>query len=378
MLNLDKSTWTTHRFGDVATNVNQYYVPDRDGVLPYVAGPHIDADMAMVSTYGSTDDAKFPPTFRRIFEPSDVLLHSRGIEKIAVVDRRGVTGEKLFVLRTLDRRILSPRFLPWLLRSPAAHDYFENNFSGSVNKFLNWRPLANFELSLPPMGEQERIADLLWSIEHTAIAMLRLQSAVSGLADKWIEDWWPSATHSRIGEVGRCVTGSTPSKTDPSLWIPGTVPFLTPTQVQGTYAAPPAQWISHLGAARSRCLPPHSVLVVCIGGDMGRASVQVDPAATNQQITAVTGLDETDALLLRRLLVHPLGRRATAERETTTIVRKLNKSDLMKVTVPWGPHRSRAVHLTLSEADALETAEAELEGLRALRNAVLCETYGDA
>ena len=72
---------------------------------------------------------------------------------------------------------------------------------------------------------------------------------------------------------------------------------------------------------------------------MGKSAVVLVPGITNQQITCVVGLGEPDAFLLQALFDHPLGRAALETRETTTIVRKLNKSDLMKVRVPWPLNR---------------------------------------
>lgn len=177
-LNVDASSWARVRFGDVVANINDYFSAERDGTLPFVAGPHIAPGRPTVTSYGSTGDDDFPPTFKRKFTVGDVLLHSRGIEKLAAVDRRGVTGEKLFVLRSKDESRLLQRFLPWLLMSSPAQRHMKENFTGSVNKFLNWRPLANFEFDLPPLSQQERISDLCWAIE----AELRATSEVIGAA----------------------------------------------------------------------------------------------------------------------------------------------------------------------------------------------------
>ncbi len=170
-LNLDKSQWRRVSFGDVVRNVNEYFSPARDGVLPYLAGPHLDAGVVTPRAYGSTEDDHFPPTFKRRFQPDDVLLHSRGVEKLAVTDRPGVTGEKLFVLRSTDGSKLEQRFLVWLLLGRAAQSHMQANFTGSVNKFLNWKPLAGMEVDLPPLHEQLRLAGLLWAIESHRLAV---------------------------------------------------------------------------------------------------------------------------------------------------------------------------------------------------------------
>jgi hypothetical protein len=170
-LNIDRSAWKRVAFGDVIANINDYFNPDVDGVLPYVAGPHINAGQPTVADYGSTDDDHFPPTFKRKFQAGDVLLHSRGIEKLASVSCLGVTGEKLFVLRSKDEDTLLQGFVVWLLQSQAVRAHMRENFTGSVNKFLNWKPLAAMELDLPPLDEQKRIADLLWALERHELAV---------------------------------------------------------------------------------------------------------------------------------------------------------------------------------------------------------------
>lgn len=187
-LNLDKSAWNRVTFSDVARNINDYFDADRDGVLPYVAGPNINSGEHSIASYGRTDDDKFPPTFKRKFQAGDVLLHSRGIDKLAAVDRTGVTGEKLFVLRSLDEAFLLQEYLIWLLLSPIAQAHMKDNFTGSVNKFLNWKPLSAFQFSLPPLDEQKRIADLLWAIENHARSVRTSLKKQESVRSRWFED----------------------------------------------------------------------------------------------------------------------------------------------------------------------------------------------
>jgi type I restriction enzyme, S subunit len=173
---MDRGSWRCVPFGDLVSNVNSYYNPAADGDLPYVAGPHIDSGSITVSRYGWTSDEDFPPTFKRLFEAGDVLLHSRGIGKLAVPGRPGVTGEKLFVLRSKDPAVLDQRFLPWLLRSVAIRRHMQDNFTGSVNKFLNWRPLTTMGVPVPPLQAQARIADLMWRVEQYRLSLEALKS----------------------------------------------------------------------------------------------------------------------------------------------------------------------------------------------------------
>ncbi|WP_331763638.1 restriction endonuclease subunit S (plasmid) [Streptomyces hirsutus] len=377
-LNLDKSTWKRITFSDVAKNHNNYFVPERDGALPFVAGPHIDPGEISIVRYGSTTDDDFPPTFKRMFQPGDVLLHSRGIEKVGVVDRSGVTGEKLFVLRTLDSDVLDQRFLPWLLASQTAADYFTANFSGSVNKFLNWRPLAAMEFDLPPLDEQQRLADLLWALERHRLSIRERADRAWDAAAVALRHAWEAERKVTVGDIGECVTGSTPSKANVDYWNSEDVPFYTPSEIDGEFIASARQQVSLAGAKAGRMLPKNAVAVACIGGDLGKSAVVIEPGISNQQITSVIGLPADDAELLQAVLAHPLGRAALKARETTTIVRKLNKSDLMKVKVPWPADRTTLHTVIRARRTAIVSANVEASRLASLQSGLTAEIFGGA
>ena len=167
--------WTRVRFGDVVTNVNDQ--PKRVS-LPlatrYVAGEHVDESRLRIDRWGTLGDELVPPTFRRRFGPSDVLFHSRNLKKIAVPDFGGITGEKLFVLRSTSPHLLQD-FLPYVLLSPAFTTYAESSWSGSVNKFLNWTPLAKYDFDLPPVEEQRRLAAILLARQNYTHSLITIR-----------------------------------------------------------------------------------------------------------------------------------------------------------------------------------------------------------
>ncbi len=156
-----ESDRTTTVFGDLVANINDYFDRDKDPATRYLAGNHIDEGDLAVRRWGSTDDATFPPTFKRRFCAGDVLFHSRNPKKVVQPDFDGVTGEKLFVLRSKDTTQLLQETVPYLLLTDHFADYVRRSRAGSVNKFLNWTPLAKYKFALPPPEEQGRIASAL-------------------------------------------------------------------------------------------------------------------------------------------------------------------------------------------------------------------------
>lgn len=169
-----KTGWAIAALGDVVNIINQYW--DRDTTVPerLVAGEHIDEGDLRVRHWAMTDDDLIPPTFNRWFQAGDVLLHSRNIKKVARPDFGGITGEKLFILRSKDESVLLQAFVPFLIQSEVFRAYAESRWAGSTNKFLNKEPLQVFEFALPPIEEQRRIVALL---ESTSVSANRMRAA---------------------------------------------------------------------------------------------------------------------------------------------------------------------------------------------------------
>ncbi|OZE42354.1 hypothetical protein CH256_03840 [Rhodococcus sp. 05-2254-6] len=301
-LNLDKSTWKRAIFGEVVANINDYFDANRDGVLPYVAGPHINAGDPTVAHYGATDDDKFPPTFKRKFRDRDVLLHSRGIEKLAAVDRAGVTGEKLFVLRSLDERVLLQEYVVWLLLSPEAQAQMKDNFTGSVNKFLNWGPLASLEFNLPPLDEQKRIADLLWTAERHRLTTRNCPEKLSRVFDTWLMERLSALSTVPLREVIAIQNGRpVPSE----LYGNGTFPLLRPgdmnadgtvswtstsVSIPNDFASKYSDWVLEPGD-----LVINMTAQTLDGRFLGRVCRMHDTALLNQRIGRLTTSDRVSS-----------------------------------------------------------------------------------
>ena len=102
-------------------------------------------------------------------------------------------------------------------------------------------------------------------------------------------------------ELGRVVTGRTPSKANPHHW--GTkIPFLTPSDMDGRRIIEvTARYVSEEGRdALHRVVIPHGVGVSCIGWKMGKSVLINRPTVTNQQINTVI----TDPTKVERLFLY--------------------------------------------------------------------------
>ena len=93
-----------------------------------------------------------------------------------------------------------------------------------------------------------------------------------------------------LGSLGQVITGKTPSKDNPEDWGEHML-FVTPTDYKNytKFGYSSTRMLSLIGSNRqkARVLPVKSVLVTCIGSDMGKSVINYFPCVSNQQINAI-------------------------------------------------------------------------------------------
>ena len=94
----------------------------------------------------------------------------------------------------------------------------------------------------------------------------------------------------RLDEVGKIVTGKTPSSKVENAFTSNGIPFITPRDMDGR------RWISSterylstdgVDAVKKSLVPAGTVAVSCIGSDMGKAVLLPSKSVTNQQINSL-------------------------------------------------------------------------------------------
>lgn len=96
--------------------------------------------------------------------------------------------------------------------------------------------------------------------------------------------------NTRIKDIGRVVTGKTPETQKAEFYGDGYM-FITPTELHDGYNVQVSEkYITELGlqSIKSNCIDGTSVLIGCIGWDMGNVAICHRKCATNQQINSIT------------------------------------------------------------------------------------------
>jgi len=94
----------------------------------------------------------------------------------------------------------------------------------------------------------------------------------------------------KIKEIGTVITGTTPSKNNPEFWG-NEILFITPSDYKNynKWCWYSERKLSSRGKDNliKKLLPSKSILVTCIGSDMGKVVINPFPVITNQQINSI-------------------------------------------------------------------------------------------
>lgn len=180
----------------------------------------------------------------------------------------------------------------------------------------------------------------------------------------------------RLGEVGKVVTGRTPSTSESKYWN-GAIPFITPVDLEGGSIHYAARSITQEGLKQAKPLPRGTVLVSCIGyiGKIG--VIETDIAVTNQQINAIIPHNCDNWFLAYALMQEAEFLKSRARMTTVPILHKTNFENI-PIPLPPLPEQRAIAHVLRTVQEAKAATERVIAALRELKKSLMRHlfTYG--
>ena len=185
--------------------------------------------------------------------------------------------------------------------------------------------------------------------------------------------------YKKLGEVGKIVTGSTPSTKDESNYTPREYCFVKPSDLpsQGIGDIEETEYyVSKVGLSKSRVLPAGSVLVSCIGS-IGKIGILTKEACSNQQINAIIPQGVIDS----RFIAYSLyAQRFVLESiANAPVVPIINKTDFSKIRIGIPPKSTQLA--IVSELDKINELirlkKEQLKDFDNLAQSLFYEMFGD-
>lgn len=161
--NLDKSTWKTYRFDQLAQKVSETVDPKTTDLEIYVGLEHLDRESIHLKRKGVPSDVSGG---KLKCYPGDVIFGKRRAyqRKAAIVDFEGICSAHAFVLRA-NPEVIDPDLFPFFLHSDLFMHCAVDISVGGLSPTINWGQLKEQEFLLPPKDQQAQLAKLLWAMD---------------------------------------------------------------------------------------------------------------------------------------------------------------------------------------------------------------------
>ena len=179
----------------------------------------------------------------------------------------------------------------------------------------------------------------------------------------------------RLEEVGKIITGNTPSKRKKEYWENGEIDFIKPPDLKNTYITSFSEKISLEAKDKARIVPEKSILVSCIG-IIGRVGYTLKPVAFNQQINAIIPFsDKIDSLFLFFALQTQVKQIESLKSATTVPI--VNKAKFSHVRIPLPPlEEQRKIARVLDKIQqAIELQDRIVEQAKRLKKSLMQKLF---
>lgn len=147
----------------------------------------------------------------------------------------------------------------------------------------------------------------------------------------------------RLKDYGVTNTGTTPSKNNPE-YFGNDYPFIKPAEISyDGINYDTEDGLTKLGLAHGRLISKNSVLMVCIGGSIGKCYYTIKDISCNQQINTITPLASVSPVFLNLFLQSKYFQDAVWDRASGGTTPIINKGKWERIPIPLPPFAEQEV-----------------------------------
>lgn len=281
--------------GTPKTTISEYW----NGNIPWLSVTDFVGDGRTVfETEKTITELGLEKSSTRLLDVGDLIVSARGtVGELAQLSRPMAFNQSCYGLRGIDG-VITNEYGFYLMKTTI--NKLKQQSYGSVFSTITRSTFQNIEVSLPPLDEQKRIADILGSVDDKIEANSRLIDSLEELADltfdRYLEnlaDELETTTYASLNFFG----GGTPNTKTPEYWD-GEINWVTPTDVTSLKSHvlfESSRKITEEGlSACSSKLHPAGSIMMTSRATVGRFAVNQVPAATNQGFIVVQPENETE------------------------------------------------------------------------------------
>ena len=264
-----------YRFDEIAILRNEKRTPVPEDKYTYVGLEHLDSGKLEVTRWGSEVDIKGE---KLVMHKGDILFGRRNtyLKRAAIAPHDGLFSAHGMIFRP-NTKVISERLFPFFIASDYFMDAAIRISVGSLSPTVNWKTLRELRFKLPPLDQQNELADLMQAANDTKVAyeqmLLQLDELVKS---QFIEMFGDLKTNSKswvakpLRELCDISRGGSPRPI--ANYLGGTIPWIKigdATDGDNIYINSTKEHIIEAGVKKSRYVKAGSLIFANCGVSLG-------------------------------------------------------------------------------------------------------------
>ena len=184
----------------------------------------------------------------------------------------------------------------------------------------------------------------------------------------------------KLKNIGKIITGNTPSKKTKEYYSSNDIPFIKPTSFnkkQIVSINSSDEYLSTIGSEKGRLVEKGTVLVTCIG-EIGNVGIVQNPVCFNQQINAI---EPNMEICLPEYLAYSLFniKQHIKDLANAPVVPIINKSQFSEIQIPLPqlPTQRKIVEVLDKAQSLIDKRKEQIELLDKLIQSTFYDMFGD-
>lgn len=287
---LDKSTWESFRFEEIAQKISETVNPNSTTLETYVGLEHIDPEDVHIRRFGSPDDVSGG---KLKCYPGDVIFGKRRAyqRKAAIVDFEGICSAHAFVFRA-NPEVIDPKLFPFFLHSDQFMHRMVDISVGGLSPTINWGDLKHQEFLLPPKPEQACLAELLWAMDEVIEKEREVELKLNVNKRTLFNELHRLRFNSYNLLEDLCLkisSGGTPDRQKESDYFNGTIPWVKTKELNDWIVSETEEYITDIGLKNSsaKLYPANTILLAMYGVTVGKIGMIDKEMTCNQACCAI-------------------------------------------------------------------------------------------
>ena len=299
--------WKEYKIGDLCkiTSSKRIFAKEyKDSGVPFYRGKEIiekqKGNKISTELYISQERYDEIKTKYGVPQSGDMLLTSVGTLGVPYIVK-----DETFYFKDgnltwfYDFKGLDSQYLYYWFLSPIGKANINSKAIGSTQKALTIDTLSKFEISLPSLKTQQKIANILSSLDDKIEVNRRINEQLEELAQalfkSWFVDFEPfkdgefvESAFVKLGDVVKTTSGGTPSRKHMEYYG-GNHGWVKSKELNGTFIIDTEETITDDAIAKSsaKMLPAKSILIAMYGATVGQYAILSKPMTCNQAICAL-------------------------------------------------------------------------------------------